>query len=189
MPVVRTVSDAQRGEIRLEAVHQPIYDSASVQTSVNSQFFQSPAGKTSYDTNLPTAGQLSWPKRFNVRALRQVAAPGLTPFADFASFLARATYKVVVGEKNYLTVPAFLITAGLSVDAANTVPATATTAGTTYANHGWGEHKNVYSLIHPIYIPPVQNFGVTLEIATGLSLTAAFKLHLFLEGELLREIQ
>lgn len=192
MPVFRTVKDARTGNVRLEAIHQPLFDSASITASATISFFQNPAGRPAIETNLPTAGQLSWPKRFSIRALRQVAAPGLTLFTDFASFLSKASYKVVVGEKQYLSIPAFLLTAGTGLEAPFVTGAAAPVApatGQTYVNHGRPEQRNIYSLLHSIYIPPVQNFSVTLDIASGFTAGTAFRLWLFLEGELLREIQ
>lgn len=193
MPVFRTVKDASKGSVRLEAIHQPLYDSSTISASGTVSFFQNPAGRSALNTNLTTAGQLSWPKRFSVRALRQVTSPGKTLFTDMANFLANADYKVVVGEKTYLQVPAFLLTAGTGLEAALVTGAAAPLApanGQTYANHGRPEQRNIYSLLHSIYIPPVQNFSVTLNIASGFTIASPFfVLWLFLEGELLREIQ
>jgi hypothetical protein len=192
MPVFRTVKDARSGNVRLEAIHQPLYDSAVISAAGTISFFQNPAGRPPIQTNLATAGQLSWPKRFSVRALRQVASPGLTLFADFASFLSKASYKVNVGEKQYLQIPAFLLTAGTGVEAQLLTGAAAPAApanSAVYVNHGRPEQRNIYSLLHSIYIPPVQNFAVTLDIASGVTIGTAFTLWLFLEGELLREIQ
>ena len=190
MPIFRTVKDARQGSIRLEAIHQPIYDSTTVTTSTSVLFFaQGVNGRTPLDTNLQTQSSLSWPKRFSIRALRQVGAVGGTLFTDYAAFLLRALYKVTVGEKPYLTIPAFLITAGTGLEQQTIVPATATTAGTIYGNHGRPDQRSIYGLLHSIYLPPVQNFSVELNIASGLSLSPGFKLWFFLEGELLREIQ
>lgn len=192
MPVFRTVKDARQGSVRLEAIHQPLFDSANITASASVSFFQNPAGRPAIETNLTTAGQLSWPKRFSIRALRQVAAPGIAIYTDFAQFLARASYTVRVGEKNYLQLPAFLLTAGTGVEATFLAGAAAPLApanGQTFFNHGRPEQRNIYSLLHSIYLPPVQNFAVTLDIAAGFTASVAFRLWIFLEGELLREIQ
>lgn len=192
MPVFRTVKDARQGSVRLEAIHQPLFDSANLTASATVSFFQNPAGRPAIETNLTTAGQLSWPKRFSIRALRQVAAPGIAIYTDFATFLARASYAVRVGEKNYLSIPAFLLTAGTGVEAVFLAGAAAPLApanGQTFFNHGRPEQRNIYSLLHSIYLPPVQNFAVTLDIAAGWTASVPFRLWIFLEGELLREIQ
>ena len=189
MPVFRTVKDAKSGSVRLEAVHQPLYDSVQVSASGTTNLFaQGPAGRSKLYTNMTQAGALTWPKRFSVRALRQVLEVGVASFADQAAFLSRALYTFAVGEKNYLVVPAFCLTAGTGLEAQTLVGATLGTANIK-ANLGRPEQRNLYGLIHSIFIPPVQNFGVTLEIASGYTAGAAFYLWLFLEGELLREIQ
>lgn len=189
MPVFRTVKDARQGSIRLEAIHQPLYDSVSLTTQTSVTLFSTgSAGRSALLTNLQTAGQLSWPKRFSIRALRQVLGyASIATYADASAFFQRGSYKVQVGEKVYLTIPSFILTAGAGLEQQTTVPQIAATAGTVYANPGRPEQRNIYSLLHSIYLPPVQNFYVQLDIATGLNVTMV--LHLFLEGELLREIQ
>ncbi len=191
MPVFRTVKDAEKGSIRLEAIHQPLYDSVNVTASTTAQLFsQGSNNRSALFTNLQTAGQLSWPKRFSIRALRQVAGYGcIAVYSDLAAFLQRTFYKVTVGEKTYLTIPSFVLTSGTGLEVQAAIPAIATTTGTVYANIGRPEQRNIYSLLHSIYLPPVQNFVVEMNIATGLTITAGMYIHLFLEGELLREIQ
>lgn len=188
MPVFRTVKDARSGSIRLEAIHQPLYDSVALtsQTSVT-LFSTGSASRSALLTNLQTAGQLSWPKRFSIRALRQVLGfAAAASYADASAFFQRGSYKIQVGEKVYLTIPAFILSAGCGLEQQTLVAATPGTASIN-ANLGRPEQRNIYSLLHSIYLPPVQNFYVQLDIASGLSVTVT--LHLFLEGELLREIQ
>ena len=189
MPVFRTVKDAKSGAIRLEAIHQPLYDSVALTSQTSVTLFSSGSnGRSGLLTNLQTAGQLSWPKRFSIRALRQTLGFGAAAsYADASAFFQRGSYKVQVGEKVYLTIPAFILTAGTGLEAQTTVPAPALTASSVFANLGRPEQRNIYSLLHSIYLPPVQNFFVQLDIASGLSVVVT--LHLFLEGELLREIQ
>lgn len=193
MPVFRTVTDAQQGEIRLEALHQPLYDAATLATTQTTpvSFFQNPSGRGPFLTNVSTAGQLSWPKRFSVKALRLVPAFSANA-TDLVDFYTKAVLKVVVGEKNYLTVPAFCITPGVGLEVAlitgNAAPA-APANGLNYGHNGRPDHRNIYTLIHSIYIPPVQNFNVALEFNAALAMGATVVTHVFLEGELLREIQ
>lgn len=192
MPVFRTVTDQQKGSIRLEAVHQPLYDSALITGAASISFFQNPANKSSVDTNLQTAGQLSWPKRFSIRALRQVVQFGAIQYTQMASYLNNSSVRLAVGEKPYLTLPVFVIPSGVSLEVAFVTGAAAPTApanGQNFANHGRGDQRNIYSLLHSIYLPPVQNFNLTLDIGSGYTHAANFKVWWFLEGELLREIQ
>ncbi len=191
MPVFRTVKDARQGSIRLEAIHQPLYDSVTITAAtVNQLFSQGSNNRSALLTNLQTAGQLSWPKRFSIRAVRQVlgyASQAL--YSDCIIYLQRTFYRVVVGEKTYLTLPAFILTAGTGLEVQTVTPKTATTAGAAYANLGRPEQRNIYSLLHSIYLPPVQNFYVEQNCASGTTITSGLVVHLFLEGELLREIQ
>ncbi len=191
MPVFRTVTDAQSGEIKLEAVHQPLYDNAAITGAGVYSFFQNPAGRSQLLTNVTTAGQLSWPKRFSIKALRCVPSFNATA-TNLLSYFDNSIFRMVVGEKNYLTVPALMITPGVGLEiqlltgaAAPLTPAN----GQNYARHGRPEHRNIYSLIHSVYIPPVQNFVVSLEVLSTVSITGTISMWTFLEGELLREIQ
>lgn len=97
---------------------------------------------------------------------------------------------MTVGEKDYLILPAFLITAGVGLEAqflTGAAAPVAPAAGQTYATNGRPNQQNIYSLIHSIYLPPVQNFNVQLEVGTAIGTDV--DVHLFLEGEYLREIQ
>jgi hypothetical protein len=190
MPVFRTVKDARSGSIRLEAIHQPLYDSVLLATTLQTSatlFSLGNNGRSALYTNLQTAGQLSWPKRFSIRALRQVLGFNSATYANVAVFWGAAFYQLQVGEKVYLTIPAFILTAGGGLSQQTLVPATAGTA-VINCETGWPDQRNIYSLLHSIYLPPVQNFFLAMTTAGG-TLSAATYTHIFLEGELLREIQ
>lgn len=195
MPVFRTVQDAQSGDIKLEAIHQPLYDKQTISAAGEQKFFNGGSTGGFLGTNLSTQGQLSWPKRFSIKAFRLVAALG-TAAQDLASLLNNSVFSVDVGEKNYFRAPAFLITPGLGLEVScvpaavasgNTTPA----AATCYANNGRPDHHNIYSLIHSVYLPPVQNFAVSVDVKTFSLPSGASNVDfwVFLEGELLREIQ
>ncbi len=191
MPVFRTVTDAQQGEIKLEAIHQPLYDRAAITAAGIYSYFQNPAGRNGFQTNVQTAGQLSWPKRFSVKALRLV--PAFNALAtELLSYFENSIFRLNVGEKQYLVLPAMLVTPGVGIEiqllTGNAAP-TAPANGQNYARHGRPEHRNIYSLIHSVYIPPVQNFVATVEVLSTVSISTGFGLHCFLEGELLREVQ
>jgi hypothetical protein len=192
MPVFRTVADAQSGEIKLEAVHQPLYDQAVINSAGIRSYFQNPSGRSQFFTNVQTAGQLSWPKRFSVKALRTVAAFSALA-TDLLSYYDNSIFRMVVGEKQYLVLPAMMVTPGIGLEIQLLTGAAAPLApanGQNYARHSRPEHRNIYTLIHSIYIPPVQNFVVSIEVLTGVVLSVAgFGLWVYLEGELLREIQ
>lgn len=193
MPVFRNVSDAQSGDIKLEAIHQPLYDRKSLTAAGETKYFQGTTTGGYLGTNLSTQGQLSWPKRFSIKAFRLVPSLG-TDVTDQASILNNTVFAVNVGEKNYFRSPAFLITPGLGLEVSCTpvgVSSTGTANANCYANNGRPDHHNIYSLIHPIFIPPVQNFEVSLDVKTFTLPSGAQSVTywVFLEGELLREIQ
>jgi hypothetical protein len=176
---------------KLEAIHQPLYDQANINAAGVFSFFQNPAGRSRFATNLNTAGQLSWPKRFSIRALRQV--PAFNALAtNLLTYFSDSTITITVGEKDYLVLPAFLVTAGTGLEIGLLTGAAAPVApanGQNYATLGRPNQQNIYSLIHSIFIPPVQNFNVAINVGAGAAPAAAIPLHLFLEGELLREVQ
>lgn len=190
MPVFRTVTDAQQGEVKLEAIHQPIYDQATVAdaTSNSLSLFQNPAGRGAFLTNVQTAGQLSWPKRFSIKAIRQVPSFSATA-ADVQVYVGntgQSLFRLDVGEKNYLTLPAFILTAGVGLEVFSQEAGTGTAEGYTL---GRPNQQNIYTLMHSIYLPPVQNFVVRIDTGDVSALSAALPVHIFLEGELLREVQ
>lgn len=192
MPIFRTVQDAQSGEIKLEAIHQPLYDRATINAAGIYSYFQNPSGRSQFLTNVSTAGQLSWPKRFSVKALRSV--PVYSALAtDLLSYYDNSIFRIVVGEKTYLVLPAMMVTPGVGLEIQLLTGAAAPLApanGQNYARNSRPEHRNIYTLIHSIYIPPVQNFVASIEVLTGVTLSVAgFGLWVYLEGELLREIQ
>jgi hypothetical protein len=193
MPVFRSVQDAQAGEVKLEALHQPIYDEQTITSATDYSFFQNPAGRSELLTNVNTAGQLSWPKRFSVKAIRLVLDFD-TEVASAVLIYKNTLFRLKVGEKNYLTIPAFMLTPGVGLEVYNTwdlAIARASNPPTVYAHNGRPEHRNIYSLIHAVYIPPVQNFSATLSVTGTVTAlpTAGIRSWLFLEGELLREVQ
>jgi hypothetical protein len=194
MPVFRTVTDAQKGDIKLEAVHQPLYDKQSITAAGEKLFFQGGTSAGGFlGTNLQTQGQLSWPKRFSIKAFRLIPALG-TLANDLASILNNSVFSVNVGEKNYFRAPALLITPGVGLEVYCTQfgpSSTSTATAGCYATNGRPDHHNIYGLVHPVYVPPVQNFNVSLDVKTFSLPSGAqsFDAWIFLEGELLREIQ
>ena len=76
MPVFRQASDAAQGDVKLEAITQPLYDQATVASGASTtSFFQAPGGRSFLFTNVESAGSLTWPKRYSVKAFRLVPNP------------------------------------------------------------------------------------------------------------------
>jgi hypothetical protein len=192
MPVYRQASDAAQGDVKLEAITQPIYDNQTITTGASTvSFFQNPSGRDYTFTNLDTAGALTWPKRFSIKAFRIVLSFAALA-QDQASFYSNGNFVLRVGEKNYFVCPLFLLTPGVGLEvylvtgaAAPTAPAT----GVNYATNGWAEHRNIYILQHAVWLPSVQNFRGIVTMESTNTLSASQSVWIMLEGELFREIQ
>ena len=192
MPVFRQASDAAQGDVKLEAITQPLYDQATISSGASvTAFFQNPNGRSRLFTNLESAGSLTWPKRYSVKAFRLVPNPAGDAEATI-SFHANGHFTFRVGEKDYFVCPNHLLTPGLGYEiflltgaAAPTGPAN----GVNYAHNGRPEHRNIYILQHSIWLPSVQNFRAVVDMAASYSAATTLDVWVYLEGEQFREIQ
>jgi hypothetical protein len=190
MPVFRQASDAAQGDVKLEAITQPLYDNQSIATGAQTvSFFAGAAGRSRLFTNVETANQLTWPKRFSVKAFRLVPAPDVLA-SNLVSFYTQGYSTLVVGEKKYFESPNFLITPGVGLEVALITNTTAA-AGTSinYGHNGRPDHRNLYVLQHAIWIPSVQNFRYQIDTTGTFTTSASISTWVFLEGEYFREIQ
>jgi hypothetical protein len=192
MPVFRQASDAAQGDVKLEAITQPLYDNQSIATGASSiSFFAGSNGRSRLFTNVETANQLTWPKRFSVKAFRLVPAPDVLA-TNLLSFYVQGYSTLVVGEKKYFESPNFIITPGIGLEVALVTGAAAPTApanGQNYGHNGRPDHRNLYVLQHSIWIPSVQNFRYQIDMSSTFTTSASISTWVFLEGEYFREIQ
>jgi hypothetical protein len=192
MPVYRQASDAAQGDVKLEAITQPIYDSQTVVTGGSSvSYFQNPGGRSRLFTNVETAGTLTWPKRYSVKAFRVVPSPSAAA-QNLQNFYANGYFVFRVGEKDYFVSPLHLLTPGCGLLVWNILGAAAAAAPATNINvatNGEANHRNIYILQHAIWLPSVQNFRAVIEMAATFATTASIDVWVYLEGELFREIQ
>lgn len=192
MPVFRQATDAQQGDVKLEAITEPLYDQENITTGASTTvFFQNPNGRSRLFTNVETSGNLTWPKRFSTKAFRLVPLPNVVP-VDLASFYSNGWFTFRVGEKDYFYVPNFILTPGVGLEVAQVAGAAnpvAPTNGVNYGHNGRPDHRNIYILQHSVWIPSVQNFRAQIDMAAANSLLSTMSVYVFLEGELFREIQ
>lgn len=192
MPVFRQASDAAQGDVKLEAITQPLYDEVELVTGAGTYaFFQNPLGRSRTFTNLESAGSLTWPKRYSVKAFRLI--PALDGDAQgIVSFHANGNFAFRVGEKNYFEVPNFLLTPGVGFESflisGAALPA-APANGINLVHNGRPEHRNIYIVQHAIWLPSVQNFRAQLNMEATFTTSANIDTWVFLEGEQFREIQ
>lgn len=192
MPVYRQASDAAAGDVKLEAITQPIYDEADIVTGASiTVYFQNPAGRSKLFTNVESAGSLTWPKRYAIKAFRIVPSPAAAA-QNIQAFYANGYFNFRVGEKDYFTAPLHLITPGCGLLVWNILGAAAALApatGLNVATNGEANHRNLYVLQHGVWLPSVQNFRGTIEMASTFTTSATIPVWVYLEGELFREIQ
>lgn len=192
MPVFRQASDAAQGDVKLEAITQPLYDQATIATGASvTAFFQNPNGRSRLFTNLESAGSLTWPKRYSVKAFRLVANPAGDAEATIA-FYSNGHFTFRVGEKDYFVAPNHLLTPGVGYEIYTLTGAALPAApanGVNYAHNGRPEHRNIYILQHTIWIPSVQNFRAVVDMASTYSAGTNLDVWVYLEGEMFREIQ
>lgn len=192
MPVYRQASDAAQGDVKLEAITQPLYDEQSIATGASTtSFFQNPGGRSRLFTNVETAGSLTWPKRYSVKAFRIVPTPAARA-ENIQAFYANGSFTFRVGEKDYFTSPLHLITPGCGLLVWNllgTAAATAPANTLNIATNGESNHRNIYILQHSVWLPSVQNFRAIIDMAATFTTSATLDVWVYLEGELFREIQ
>lgn len=192
MPIFRQASDAAQGDVKLEAITQPYYDEQTIATGASTtSFFQNPSGRSRFFTNMESAGSLTWPKRYSVKAFRIVPSPS-TRAENIQAFYANGTFTFRVGEKDYFVSPTHLITPGCGLLVWNILGAAGALApanNLNVATNGEANHRNIYILQHAVWLPSVQNFRAVIEMQATFSTSASIDTWVYLEGELFREIQ
>ncbi len=167
MPDFINFKDGEHGELRLEVIRQPLYDTYEGLLHSAVSFFQNPAGRGLAQTNLYTAGQLSWPKRFYVDKL--VVQFDAVPASKY---LKEFSLRFVLGEKMYHTIPLKNM-------------------------HEVRKGRWEYAIEQPshdpkrpsgIYIPAIQNFRLILDCGKYAQ-TKKHEVRAELHGSLCREIQ
>jgi hypothetical protein len=191
----------------VEAVKASLYDfqpyAQAGQTSLT--FFQVPVGQSSKnldDTNMVSAGQLPAPQNFLVQGIEIHFFPGVLPSivgSQVTSDAVNDVWKVAksgflnffIGSKSYLTEAPLMRFApknGLIVSSSLSMTATSGAsglAGIAYANFG----GRPYDLNPPIVLRPTQNFNVSLNWSTAVSVSVAARIGVILTGILYRQSQ
>lgn len=195
---------------QVEAIKSSLYDTVAYPTAGQTQlqFFQVPKGqssKTFADTNMTNAGMLPAPQSFLVQSIELIFLPAeasiagngaLTTSDDFIldvySFAKAGWLEFFIGSKPYLD-EAPLIKfppknglSGWAALAQNTsTAATAAVSFVSYASVG----GPVYELNPPILLVPTQNFVVTLNWPSAVTLVNAARVVCNLGGILYRNSQ
>lgn len=194
------VPDAQHGDLRLEAVVQPLYDT---QYQMNPFWFPKKARKELLETppdveffnggpfhglscldrtNMMTVSQLSWPKRFFACGVR----------FDFDAPLDKAAvsklgFRLSVGEKSYVTLPLMQFDKKMLNEENDRAWFETSWASTELVKQEEVELRGYEAPTGSVQIPPVQNFRAVL-LTNGVPL-GDIEIRCSLTGVLLREIQ
>jgi hypothetical protein len=152
---------------RLEVLWYHIYDTHNLMREHGNDrysFFQNPAGRSILQTNVSTAGQLSFPKRFYIWEL-------MFQLDDLKHhiLIEDAVASIRIGEANCLRTPisAFLQRPGFGNDSV----------------------QYFLPLCRHLLIPSVQNFVVGIDCGKPVLFPSPVPLRCFLGGYLCREVQ
>lgn len=202
------LADLQRYNVNrpndYEGIKSVLYDFQTYAQAGQSglDFFQVPqgqGGKTLADTNMESAGSLPNPKHFLVTNIQVYFTPGV-PVAAFGAqgvaaylndvqALANSGYlEFFIGSKNYVQegpIGVFPPRTGLIVSSSvadQTTAAADSQSRIAYGNLGGA----IYQLTPPILLTPTQNFRVSMRWPTAVSVSAAARIGVRMEGILYR---
>ncbi len=195
---------------QIEAVRSSLYDSLAYAQAGQTQlqFFQTPkgqGGKTLADTNMTTAGSLASPQSFLIETIELQFYPGVVPSTESAAntpvvsnfvndvwkfYKPGAWLELFIGSKAYLDEAPLLKfppRGGLGGFAATSDAASTGNTSTLIAYASAG--GPVYELDPPILLVPTQNFVVTLNWPTAVSVSTAATVVCNMGGVLYRNSQ
>jgi hypothetical protein len=212
VPSIRGINRYNVNRPGFEAVEQPLYDYQTYASagSTQLQFFQIPKGqssKTFADTNMTSAGQLAQPQTFIIETIQVEFFPGVDPSpandaaAPFAAsqgvndawkVMKSGWLELFIGSKAYLDLGPlmrFPAATGFQVSSAMTM-ATTTAATDSYNVTQVGRASGpVFKLRAPIRLEANQNFSVTLNWPTAVSVSTDARIGVLLGGILYRKSQ
>ena len=192
-----------------EGIRQSLYDYQTYAQAGQSQikFFQTPVGqsnRTKADTNMLSAGSLPAPQSFLVQSIQIWFEPGAAVLPTIDGAAAQSAFindvwkvmrqgayvELTIGSKTYFTeapLARFPCANRLSVatsSSANLVAAGSTINSTEYAATAGAIYK-----VPGYYIPQNQNFDVTIYWPSVVSISAAGKIGVIMDGVLYRSVQ
>ena len=188
MPIFDTPKYVPRENLKLELISQPLYDHLQILSDHDKDyysFFQNPAGRSRFYTNVATAGALCYPKRFLVQGFKVIMGHSADP-DDVAKIYDSARFNFVIGEKDYFNCPLF------ALDPKRAGPDFTPLSYIYDENRDEAQTEEVicldsYPLEHPLYIPSIQNFRAAIAMPP-LKLKKPVDMWVFLDGTLEREI-
>lgn len=178
----------------VELIRQPLYDEQAITSTVTevTWFNTGFNGRDFRQTNLETQGLLPVPKFFVIDGIRIVFTENKThstKIGDLEDIMYGSFFKFVLGGlKDYLTVPTFMIPAGVGIVGMSDQGGN-TDAATVLAVPGAPVLANRFILRqHVITIPPQQSFKATITMPALLGSIASTETWVIIEGDLAREV-
>lgn len=178
-------------EVRREPTYSTLTLGAGALSGIRATFFSASQGGTVTDiqTDIVTPGQLPYPQRFTVSALRFACNISNPKDYDFLVKLFKTSYiRFFVGSKDYLIVPLQLLASGVS--------------GTFYGGKADGSKAKIISqagsasrngyelaLNKTITIGSKENFGVEIQSSISHTLVSSAVLRMYLEGTKFVEVR
>jgi hypothetical protein len=163
------VKDHRKGGVRLEKGRRSIYDTQPWAAHSTICFFHNPNGRSEAYTNMRTAGQFTWPKRFLLDGIRI----SLSKVVD----ISKASFYFQIGEKLYFNLPL------MNMERDDDVEKDAAAAP------GLPPIRLKHLGITPsLYIPPVQHFSLVLNTGDIDWRDRHVDVRVQLDGMLYREI-
>lgn len=192
----------------IEPIVQSLYSSVLIIAAAPAaqlQFFQTTQGAVGQNpvfNNAELAGTLANPKIFVIRGMRLHVAQNvavtdagntMVNFVALLQIIESYWYRLQVGTKEYLRVPAFYLASGLGAWLQNAAQGAAAGGVTFYTGTIGVPSHDAYFKVNrrPIVIPPQQSFVAELNLGPALAaLTGGVDRRVwnFLEGDLGREV-
>jgi hypothetical protein len=181
-----------------DLITQPLWDTATAAAAGQTQltYFSLPVGqgttafvgagaKTFADTNMDLAGQLPSGFAFQVNGFRLLFKWDVV-IADLQLILNGATFRFVVGQKDFLRVPARSLPSGSGIYFQGTTAAT-----TIGATSGWPTLANNFGIKgKPLILNATENFAAFLVWQSGVqAISAIMPITVVLDGYLGRPVQ
>jgi len=193
----------QGKKVVLRPLKQPLYDTESYpNSSVTSRKWFSRAqgsadasggisSKSKSETNLTQTGQLSAPDTFSLFGFNVVIEYGTT-LADMRLILNTGAFVFTfTGSRVYLEIPVNRIPAGIKPEGPLAADGATSAVVYTEVQNGSGHMSNVYPFNirdRTLWIQPNENFGVEITYPSGITVSAATRVQVFLIGMLYKAV-
>jgi len=210
---IRSLADLQQYAVnrkdQVEVVRQSLYDFQQYGTAGATQFtfFSIPIGqssKTKADTNMTIAGSLPAGQRFAAQSMEVYFFPGVNPSAAGAAagidnfvndtwnfWKATAFLDFFIGSKSYITeAPVMRFPPSARLDGFAGMSDASTAGANLFARTSYASGAGrTYVIDPPVLLESTQNFNVTINYPTAVTVSANARVGVVIGGVLIRNSQ